>query len=908
MEKQRGGLRLDSKNGWAMGGDSGPAIIPGDMDSLLLEVIRYETGSMEMPPRGKLPADTIAAFEKWIQSGAHDPREVGNPPGSSDENKTKQVDKSFWSFQPLSSPTVSSANETTQWASSSLDHFIFRQLQDEQLSPAPRASRETLIRRLHYDLIGLPPTPEAIKKFISDPDPNAWETLIDDLLSRPEFGERWGRHWLDVVRFAESSGGGRTLLFPDAWRYRDYVIESFNEGTPYDRFIVEQIAGDLLSSESNLERQRNLIATGFLLLGPTNYELQDKDVLEMDVVDEQLDTIGKSMMGMTIGCARCHDHKFDPIPTADYYALAGILKSTNSLIHSNVSTWNTVKLPLEKEKERLFEVQQKRIEELREDLKKAKDQLNELKGTGKPKKQIPIDTIKAVVLDDSDAKIKGDWTQSEFVAGFVGTQYIHDDNKKPGEKSVTYTDQERSSGEYRIYASYTTGPNRSSKVPVTIKHAEGETTVTVNQRKPPPVHGVFYELGTFTFDDNNPAIITIANQRGQDGVVIADSIILAAAEQSIDETFPIFNTTAKPKDNKDIKALQGEIENLEAVIKKEEKESIKRPVAMAVTEIDSPCDIAVAIRGVTAQKGEIIPRDVLSAAKWEAFPKLDEKQSGRLELAHWIANAKHPLTARVMANRIWYWMMGRGIVSSLDNFGSTGTPPSHPELLDHLAHEFIDKNWSIKSLIKTIALSSTYQQSSDSIQNQKVDPDNRLFSRANRKRLRAEDLRDTLLVLGKSLDQKRGGPSIKPGTTIEYDYQFDSQQRSVYLPIFRNTLPEVFEFFDFADPNIQQGRRNESTVASQALWLMNHPMVLEQSQKAAQHLVASDLNSTEKLELAFLQTVGRLPSTIETEIMLGLAKPSPTTDDDNEEAETAVNHWTMIYQTLCQSVDFLYLN
>ena len=229
MEKQRGGLRLDSKNGWAMGGDSGPAIIPGDMDSLLLEVIRYETGSMEMPPRGKLPADTIAAFEKWIQSGAHDPREVGNPPGSSDENKTKQVDKSFWSFQPLSSPTVSSANETTQWASSSLDHFIFRQLQDEQLSPAPRASRETLIRRLHYDLIGLPPTPEAIKKFISDPDPNAWETLIDDLLSRPEFGERWGRHWLDVVRFVESSGSGRTLLFADAWRYRDYVIEAFNE-------------------------------------------------------------------------------------------------------------------------------------------------------------------------------------------------------------------------------------------------------------------------------------------------------------------------------------------------------------------------------------------------------------------------------------------------------------------------------------------------------------------------------------------------------------------------------------------------------------------------------------------------------------------------------------------------------
>ena len=905
-ERQRGGLRLDSIQGWMEGGDSGPAITPGDQDSLLLEVMRYD-GDMEMPPRGKLPDATIQAFEKWIKLGAYDPRQI-NGDAKSPNPSPKQVDGSFWSFQPLEKPEIPKRGTSKHWGRSEIDDFILRRIQQNQLQPSEQADRATLIRRLYYDLIGLPPSVSEIQDFVENEDPLAWERLIDELLDRSEFGERWGRHWLDVVRFAESSGGGRTLLFPDAWRYRDYVIESFNLGTPYNEFLMEQIAGDLLGSDDHLKRQRQITATGFLLLGPTNYEMQDKDVLEMDVVDEQLDTIGKSIMGMTIGCARCHDHKFDPIPTADYYALAGIFKSTRSLIHSNVSTWNKASLPLNDQQERLLAEQERALAELRKQLQENKETLSDLKGNRKNVKQIKIETINAVVLDDVNAKRIGDWKESVFLAGFVGKQYIHDENTGQGEKSVIFTDPGTAIGTFKVFASYTHGANRSSKVSITIRDAGGDTTVLVNQRQPAAIHRSFHELGTFTFTEAAPAQITIANQVGQDGVVIADSIILAPSSQSLGETFPAFSSTKTPQQQKEIESLESLVKSLEAKLKEQQTSSIKRPAAMAVEEVDKPGDIAIAIRGVTSDKGDIVQRGVLSVANWEEFPKLDDQQSGRLEFAKWITHPRHPLTARVMANRIWYWMMGRGLVTSLDNFGSTGSKPSHPELLDYLASELIESNWSIKKLIKLIAMSSTYQQSSDSTQNTTSDPDNHLYARANRKRLRAEDLRDTLLSIGNSLDSSMGGASIKAGTKIEYNYQFDSHRRSVYLPVFRNTLPEVFEVFDFADPNIQQGKRNESTVASQALWLMNHKMILEQSEKAAIRLLSSGIEPKQRVNHAFLQTLGRIPTKMEREILeTSILSINIDTSDDLELSEVQ-DRWALVYQTLCQSIDFLYVN
>ena len=907
QEKQQGGLRLDVKEGWEIGGDSGPAIVAGEMDSLLLEAIRYE-GGMNMPPKGKLPDSTIKAIENWIQLGAFDPRLHSGKNSTFEDKKTKQVDRSFWSFQPVTRPDFPTPLIAEDWATSKIDHFILTELNKNELEPAPIADRETLIRRLHYDLTGLPPSVDDITAFVNDTDTNAWEKLVDRLLDQPAFGERWGRHWLDVVRFAESSGGGRTLLFPDAWRYRDYVIEAFNRDTPYDQFIIEQIAGDLMSSEDHLERQRQLIATGFLLLGPTNYEMQDKDILEMDVVDEQLDTIGKSMMGMTIGCARCHDHKFDPIPTADYYALAGILKSTHSLIHSNVSTWNKVDLPLDENQEALIAEQQSELAKLEEHLKSTQNRLNNLQGNSRKPKQISIDSINAIVLDDVNANRTGSWIESTSISGYVGQQYIHDENMGLGEKSVTFEDAGDAIGSYRLYISHTPGSNRCSKVAVKIHHVDGETNVMINQRPPGPIHDSFTELGIFTFSAETPAKITIANQTGQDGVVIADSIVLAPSTQTLDQTFPTFALTRSPAQQQEIESLKSQLTEIEQAIKSHKAAAITRPVAMAVSEGQTLGDIEIAIRGVISQKGERVHRDVLSAAKWEPFQELDESRSGRLELAQWIADPQNPLTARVMANRIWYWMMGRGLVRSLDNFGSTGTKPSHPELLDHLANRFIEENWSIKSLIKTIALSSTYRQASSATKRSTADPDNQLYHRANRKRLRAEDIRDTLLKIGNTLDPACGGPSIKAGTKIEYDYQFESRRRSVYLPVFRNTLPEVFEVFDFADPNIQQGQRNESTVASQALWMMNHPLILDQTRNAAKALLSLELTTEKRIELAFLQTLGRFPSKLEEEIMEQLAESINDTEMGTPPNEQELDQWTMVYQTLCQSVDFLYVN
>ncbi|MEM7783132.1 MAG: DUF1549 domain-containing protein, partial [Planctomycetota bacterium] len=320
--KVRGGLRLTSRKEMLKGGDSGPAIVLGNLDeSLLIESIRYD--GFEMPPKGKLPPEEIEAFEKWVSMGAPDPRTASSAPIF--KAPTILEGKKFWAFQPPQNhqpPVVAN----THWPTSVIDRFVLAKLEENGIQPIHDADRQTLIRRIYLTLVGLPPEPEQIDSWVSDPRETSVMIgdLVDELLSHSQFGERWGRHWLDVARFAESSGGGRSLMFPHAWRYRDYVIRSFNEDKPFDQFVTEQIAGDLLSSESEDQKNQQLIATGFLALGPTNYEQQDKELLKMEVIDEQIDTIGKAFLGLTIGCARCHDHKFDPIPTSDYYGLAGI--------------------------------------------------------------------------------------------------------------------------------------------------------------------------------------------------------------------------------------------------------------------------------------------------------------------------------------------------------------------------------------------------------------------------------------------------------------------------------------------------------------------------------------------------------------------------------------------------------
>jgi cytochrome c553 len=911
-DKQQGGLRLDSREGWANGGDSGPAIIAGQADSLLLQAIGYDDSNLEMPPRGKLPEQTIRAFETWVASGAADPRtpEAAEPSMKQIQAPSVQQGRSFWSFQPVVRPAVPAVNNDS-WCNSDIDRFVLARLEQERLSPGQDADPYVLLRRLYYDLIGLPPTPAQIEQFRSDRSPAAYEEWVNRLLDSHHFGERWGRHWLDVVRYAESSGGGRTLLLPDAWRYRDYVIDALNDDVPYDRFVMEQIAGDLLECRDWNQQRRGLIATAFLLLGPTNYEMQDKDILEMDVVDEQLDTMGKAFLGMTIGCARCHDHKFDPIPARDYYAMAGIFKSTASLIHSNVSAWNTAELPLPPEEAAAVELHEEQLAAAKAELAQATKRWIEAGGKAKKKQtgsqSIDPQTLAGVVVDDGAAERIGEWTESTSVARFVGEHYIHDGTEKKGEKSVIYRPELPESGRYEVRLSYSASSNRSTNVPVHVHHTDGETVVRVNQKQAPTIDDAFVSLGVFQFDVANEPRVVVSSEGSEDGVVIADAIVFLASGK-ITRTTKARTTEAKTKvatakDASRLRELKQAVDRLAKQVKMLEQSAPSRPVAMATKDDQETGDIHVAIRGLVHQPGPITPRGVIEVASWGPFQAIPSGQSGRKQLAEWLADERNPLTARVIVNRVWYWLIGRGIVPTVDNFGSMGQLPTHPELLDHLASSFTQHGWSIKQLIRQIVLSRVYQLSSRSeLAAATVDPSNKLLWRMNRRRLRAEDIRDSLLLVSGSLDLAYGGSNIKEGTKSEYGYRFDSTRRSVYLPVFRNTLPEIFEVFDFADPNIQGGKRTSSTVASQALLMMNHPFVIQHCERAASNLLATSTSSiVERIGHAYLQVLGRAAT--EQELAVAIDLVGSTGQDGSDPIR-----WAMLYQVLFQCLDFRYLD
>lgn len=919
-EKQKAGLRLDTKEGWSQGGDTGPSIVAGKPnDSLILKAIRYESHDLEMPPRGKLDDQTIRAFENWIKLGAPDPRLTlsGTTESAAVLSSTPTIEqvppsieqgRTFWSFQQIAEPELPDTIDR-DWPADPMDRFVLAKLESAGLRPVPDANKRTLARRLFYDLVGLPPTPEQINEFLSDSSPMAYANLVDRLLASQHFGERWGRHWLDVVRFAESSGGGRTLLLPNAWRYRDYVIESFNDDVPYDQFVMEQIAGDLMPFADVHQRRRRLVATGFLLLGPTNYEMQDKEILEMDVVDEQLDTMGKALLGMTIGCARCHDHKFDPLPTSDYYAMAGIFKSTRSLVHSNVSKWNTTALPLPPAEESKRRLLQEKLAAAKRDLAKAKKRWIRAGGKPDPKdeKAIDLDSLVGIAVDDTSAKREGKWTDSTSLPFYVGEHYIHDANEAKGEKQVTFRPPIEQAGKYEVRVSYASGSNRSRRVPVHVFHSAGEHIARIDQKKTPGIDGVFESIGVFDFDPALQPRIVISNEGTEDGVVIADAVMLLATDSErapASEATSRFGTSPETDANSaDLKALKKERDRLAGIVATIEKSVSQLPRAMSTVDADETGDIHLAIRGMPHQKGPLTRRGAMQVASWESFPEIPDRQSGRKELADWIADHRNPLTARVMVNRVWSWLFGRGIVSSVDNFGSMGEPPTHPELLDHLACGFVEENWSIKSLIRKIVLSRTYRLASEvNDAGSRVDPENRLIWRMNRKRLRAEDIRDTLLLVGGSLDFEHGGSNIKAGTKSEYGYQFESTRRSVYVPVFRNRLPEILEVFDVADPNIQGGMRNSSTVASQALLMMNHPQVLRQTQMAAERRsITSDDPTGNRIEKAYLQILGRPPS--KHEMLVAVDFVNNRGDDGNE-----ASRWAMLYQILFQCIDFRYLD
>ena len=757
----QGSLVLDSKQGWEMGGDNGPTIEPGNPDeSLLIQAVRYE--EMEMPPKGKLSERDIATLEQWVKMGAPDPRDKDTT-----QLIKREIDiaegRKFWAFQPSlkrDAPKVKDAS----WPANDIDRFVLAKLEAQGIQPVGDASAEVLVRRLFFDLIGLPPSPAEMDRWTArmknSPEAGLTE-LVDELLASPHFGERWGRHWLDVARYAESTGMERNVTFPAAWRYRDYVIQSFNSDKPYAQFVQEQIAGDLLPGTNDENRAERLVATGFLAMGPKSLNERDRDVFVMDMVDEQIDVTTRAIMGVTVSCARCHDHKFDPFPQKDYYALAGIFRSSKTLYGATGGNGNRQPSSLialaagEGQQETDKAEQKKRIQQLAKQLEQAKGNLSDEKDNQK---------------------------------------------RKQLQRRVTQLNQQ-----LKQLRSGKKGKNNGPKLP--------------------------------------------------DG-----------------------------------------------------------PSAMGVVD-DRVADCRLHIRGNTNTLGDEVPRGFLQVVALEDSFKIGEDQSGRLELANYLTSPENPLTARVMANRVWYWLLGQGIVRTVDNFGSMGERPSNPELLDQLAMELVENDWSVKHLVRQIVLSRTYRLASDHHeQNFAKDPENLLVWRQNHRRLDAESIRDAMLVASGQLEReaaksspiaKMVGTNIGRTNTSISELEGDAfRHRSVYLPILRNALPEVLSVFDFAEPSIIVGRRQITTVPSQALFMMNSKFVVNRSQALAKQLLQNEkMDTSGRIQSAYRHTLCRHPKADElataTEFLQSVSASNPKMPEEDALAA--------LCQALFASAEFRYI-
>lgn len=709
--EREGGLLLDRREGWMQGGERGPSIVPGDaQSSLLVTAIRYLDADLEMPPTRKLAAENIQTIEAWVQMGAPGPRD--SLPIDVSDPSDPIAGKSHWAFRPLQSSSIPNV-EQSDWPNNPLDHFVLSRLEESNLRPTADASRHDLLRRVYQQLIGLPPTREQTAAFLADERPDAYDRMVDVLLASEHFGKRWGRHWLDLSRYADSNGLDENFLFREAWRYRNWVIDATNADKPFDRFLLEQIAGDLLPFESIQQRDRQRIGAGFLVVGPKVLLGINPERQRMDIADEHIDTIGRAILGQTLGCARCHDHKFDPIPTADYYALAGIFASTEVM-------------------ETRHMLGQQRL-------------MERLVGLG----------------------TSGDTADNEY---------------------ETY---------WRAHPKLKKRKEKAESVLATLKGKDTEAITKLNNDQ-------------------------------------SDSVANRAKDTSL--------------------ALESRIKAQETLVS-ELKEKLTHPPsipprAMIPKDRDKPADESIRIAGQFDAPGDVVARGFLAVLSDDSPKALPADFSGRMELARWLTDAAQPsgqLAARVRANRIWYHLIGRGLVRTVDNFGRTGEEPSHPELLDYLARELVESSWSTKSLVRKIVLSRTFRLSSKVDDDRTlVDPENKLLWRAHRRRVDPESLRDAMLVATGELDE------TPVNSTVDYlgdqatavgankvrrrtDYNF----RSVYLPVIRNDLPELFDVFDFADPHTTTGARPSTTVPSQGLYMLNAIEVMDAANKTADRILST---------------------------------------------------------------------
>lgn len=882
-KKQKGGLRLDSRAAAIAGGDLGAALLPGHPDrSPLIEAVRYEKDDMQMPPKKKLPDAVIADLMEWVKRGA--------PwPGGSEEVAISKADGpmnftpehlAHWAFQPVRKPAVPRP-ENDKWCRTDIDRFILSKLEAQNRQPTPPVDDTTLLRRLSFDLTGLPPTQEEIAAY----QPETHAAQVDAYLGSIHHAERYARHWLDVARYADSNGSEVDHAMANAWRYRDYVVRSLHADVPFDRFVREQVAGDLLPDMD----EDSLTATGFLMLGPKALADLDKPKLAMDIVDEQVDTLGRAFMGLTLGCARCHDHKFDPVGDEDYYALAGIFKSTRTMVDmtKRVVTWHE-RPPGGAEDAARIEALTRRIATLQ----KERNASVPAKSKATPKLAAEATYLVIEAEDFTRANVRVDTDSVGRGIGVVRTRMEYPDR-------IEYEFELPSAGEYQLELRYAAKESRPTEITLNgnLEEMAGAAEVTGDWT---PQAQRWFVQGRYLFLKGRNTLVF-----GRDGPVPLFDKFLIGRVSAEPHSKKVAHTPSakspvdtgvdlerKRKIDAEIAATQGELESI--------------PTVMA--PVDGPvADTTILVRGNPGMPGEVVTRGFLRIVpELQGVTKPDAAQSGRLELARWLTHPAHPLTARVIVNRVWLWHFGEGLTPSPDNFGLRGEAPTHPELMDWLAAWFMENGWSLKKLHRLICESAVYR-----CQTGNGEP-------SPFRRLSAEELRDAMLAVSGRLDRTVSGSLMtvmnrtyanggNAPPDIVSQMHYDTPRRSLYLPVVRGALHDFFSVFDYPDPGMLTGKRSQTTVAPQALFLMNSPFVKEQASAFAQRVLKMGPDDTARVRAAHLLAFSRPAREAEVAMTLAFLERDETALREAGETSPRNMAWSRLCHALLISNDFLYL-
>ena len=829
-ESHMGGLRLDSRESLLKGGKDGPAIVQGNPDgSLLIQAVRHSHPRFKMPPQGKLKDTEIADLTAWVKDGALWPAAVSIAPASTKNGYLITPEqRAFWSFQPVRKPAPPPVRDKS-WPKTPIDRFILAKLEEHGLRPVRPADKRVLIRRVTFDLIGMPPTPEEVDAFVSDSSPKAFAKVVDRLLASPHYGERWGRYWLDLARYADGQlGASHDTPFPNAFRYRDWVIRAFNDDMPYDLFVKAQIAADLLPSS---DRDRLLPALGFYALGPSD--------------DDRVDVTGKVFLGLTVGCAQCHDHKYDPIPTKDFYSLLGVFKSTETrevplAPKGVVEAYDKLKQQIKDQKEAIQDFTQKHNTELGEML--AEKTSRYLMASWEVLSGNELDACKAARENNLDDETLERWIHylkkpdkdHSFLKPFdelMAKKAPRAEVQKFADKFQAFVSSlfaERHAMEDRNYVKL--GGAKGAKDERTRQYTNLESL-------PIEKYYLWRDLASEPYK--------------KDFFDFKGGVYYYGGRQL--ERF----LSGEWLDH--LNAMRRELARLEKALPPQ------YPFLHTIRDVEHPANTRVYIRGDANNLGEEAPRRFLQILSKDVPPPF-QKGSGRLELAEAIANASNPLFSRVMVNRIWQLHFGQGIVRTPNNFGQLGERPTHPELLDYLAAEFVQNNWSIKAMHRAILLSAAYQSSTDMDDaDYAKDPANRFLWRANlRQRLDVEALRDSLLAVSGQLDPTLGGPAEPLNEK--------NRRRTVYGLIGRTTLDPTLALFDFPNPNNIGEQRMVTVGPMQRLYFMNSPFMAAQARALAGRVEREAQGESDRIARAYRLLYGRRPKEAETALGLEFLK------------------------------------